>query len=316
MKSSLSQPDPNMTDNNVKTIFGVQIMSKDVLVGLIEKIKAGGFDNEKSRLTPVEREASHALIVDLARGFDYLNLYSDDSTLSLGDEGINVIELFGVLLKTLVDIDDFTKYIELGKYEVWLKLTSKKRKEVMDTICAMWDSLVAENKSGSLENMVKSLTMGVPLIKGSGFTIETVTIEYEWKPPRCNLCKIFGHVHDHCPKKVSIPPTVVTPNVATPTVEKTTDGFHTVGKKKKKGKSKSTNGGQVGGHSVKQTVRYEPKATISAPKKGATNSGNASKSSSMLKNQPLKATFTSTKEGNITMSNSYAALDDESDKRC
>nr|GEU73845.1 hypothetical protein [Tanacetum cinerariifolium] len=39
-------------------------------------------------------------------------------------------------------------------------------------------------------------------------------------------------------------PIVTTSNVVTPTVEKTNDGFHTVGKKKKrKGKSKSTNGG-------------------------------------------------------------------------
>ncbi|GJS48415.1 hypothetical protein Tco_0598536 [Tanacetum coccineum] len=65
----------------------------------------------------------------------------------------------------------------------------------------------------------ESLTMGVLLIDDSGFTIETVSIEYEWKPPRCDLCKIFGHVLDHCPKKVSVPPTIVTSTVVTPTVE-------------------------------------------------------------------------------------------------
>ncbi|GKF15133.1 zinc knuckle CX2CX4HX4C containing protein, partial [Tanacetum coccineum] len=100
-----------------------------------------------------------------------------------------------------------------------------------------------------IASQIESLTMGVPLIEGSGFTIE-----YEWKPPRCDLCKIFGQVHDHFPKKVSVPPTIVTPNVVNPTIEKTNDGFQTVGKKKMKGKSKSTNGGQVGGHSVKQNV--------------------------------------------------------------
>ncbi|GJY23017.1 zinc knuckle CX2CX4HX4C containing protein [Tanacetum coccineum] len=300
-----------------------------------------------------------------------------------------VAELFGVSLKTPKDIDDFTKGIELGKYKVWSELTSDKRKEVMDTICAMWDDFVAENpnvtsahssdsvKTGSLKSMdngnknlddivhvddpiaqsvsiqdkpssyvataggslpepsvdfsipskvfetvstrfantlygyfigledvlengpwmicnipiilkkwsmntrlckeeltrilvwviihdvliqvfsedglsiiasqIESLTMGVPLIEDMGFTIETVTIEYEWKPPRCDLCKIFGHVPDHCPKKVSI-----TPIVDTPIVEKTNDGFQTVRKKKKNGKSKSNNGVQFGGQSVKQ----------------------------------------------------------------
>ncbi|GJY59675.1 hypothetical protein Tco_0459567 [Tanacetum coccineum] len=163
--------------------------------------------------------------------------------------------------------------------------------------------------ASQIDVLKESLTMGVPLIEGSRYTIETVTIEYEWKPPCCDLCKIFSHIHDHCPKKVLIPPTVVTSNVVIPTVKKTNYGFQIMGKKKKKGKSKFTNGGQFSGHSVKQTVRYEPKATTSAPKKGATNVGNASKSSSMLKTFDI-----STKKGNITMSNSYSVLDDKSDE--
>ncbi|GKD53696.1 hypothetical protein Tco_1287083 [Tanacetum coccineum] len=80
-------------------------------------------------------------------------------------------------------------------------------------------------------------------------------------------------------KKVVSPPIVTTSNVVTPTVEKTNDGCK---KKKRKDKSKSTNGGQFAGPSVKQNVRYEP-ATTSAPKKGVTNVGNTSQSASMLK---------------------------------
>nr|GEW36579.1 zinc knuckle CX2CX4HX4C [Tanacetum cinerariifolium] len=84
---------------------------------------------------------------------------------------------------------------------------------------------------------------------------ETIRVEYEWKPPRCYLCKIFGHVHDHCPNKVASPPIVTNSNVVTPIVKKTNDGFQTVGKKKKRNnKSKSTNGGQFAGHSVKKTL--------------------------------------------------------------
>nr|GEZ13822.1 hypothetical protein [Tanacetum cinerariifolium] len=56
-------------------------------------------------------------------------------------------------------------------------------------------------------------------------------------------------------------------------------------------------------------VRYEPKTTASASKKGATNVGNASKSSSML-----ETTATSATQGNIPMSNPYSVLDDESDE--
>ncbi|GJZ28094.1 hypothetical protein Tco_0572741 [Tanacetum coccineum] len=122
----------------------------------------------------------------------------------------------------------------------------------MNTICVMWDAFVAENR-----NVTSAYSSYSGAAGGS--------------------------------KPVLVPPTVVTHNAVTFTVEKTNDRFQTLGKK-----SKSTNGGQVGGHLVKQTVN-EPKASTSVPKKGATNLGNASKSSSMLKNQPLKATVPSTK---------------------
>nr|GEV40698.1 hypothetical protein [Tanacetum cinerariifolium] len=111
------------------------------------------------------------------------------------------------------------------------------------------------------------------------------------------------------PKKVVSPPIVTTSHAAAPTVEKSNDGFQRVGKKKKrKGKFKSINGGQFASPSVKQTIRYEPKATPSAPKKGATNVRNSSKLPSML-----KTTDTSLKKDNFTMSNSFSALNDEED---
>nr|GFC16481.1 zinc knuckle CX2CX4HX4C [Tanacetum cinerariifolium] len=89
--------------------------------------------------------------------------------------------------------------------------------------------------------------MGVPLVEDEGFLIEMVRTEYEWKPPQCDLCKIFGHVNDQCPKKVMV----------TPIVEKTNDGFQMVANKKKNGKAKSTNGGKFVGQSVKQSVSEE-----------------------------------------------------------
>ncbi|GKE11507.1 hypothetical protein Tco_1415058 [Tanacetum coccineum] len=155
-------------------------------------------------------------------------------------------------------------------------------------------------------DLVDVVTIGIPSLTREGFTKETIRVEYELRPPRCDRCKRFGHVHKHCPKKVASPPTVVASKVVTPTVEKRNDGFQTVGKKKKKGKSKSTNGGQFVGPSVKQSLRYEPKATTSEPKKGDTTEVNASKSSSIL-----KSTGTSSKKGNITTSNSYSILEDE-----
>ncbi|GJY28136.1 zinc knuckle CX2CX4HX4C containing protein [Tanacetum coccineum] len=91
--------------------------------------------------------------------------------------------------------------------------------------------------------------------------------------------------------------------------EKTNDGFQTVGKKKKrKGKSMSTNGGQFTSPLVKHNVRYEPKVTTSALMKGTTYVGYTSQSTPML-----KTTGNSSKKDNLSMSNSFSALNEEED---
>ncbi|GKD37247.1 zinc knuckle CX2CX4HX4C containing protein [Tanacetum coccineum] len=132
-------------------------------------------------------------------------------------------------------------------------------------------------KVNSEADLVDVVTIGIPSLTGDGFTKETIRVKYEWKPPKCDICKIFGHVHDHCPNKVVSPPIVTTSNVVTPIVEKTNDGFQT--------------------------------ETTSEPKKGATNVGNPSTLSSML-----KTTSTSSKKYIIPTSNSYSALNAEEEE--
>ncbi|GKB42277.1 hypothetical protein Tco_0887219, partial [Tanacetum coccineum] len=108
--------------------------------------------------------------------------------------------------------------------------------------------------ASTIDVLQDSLTIGIHC-EDDRFSIESVSIEYEWKHPRYDLCKIFGHSHDYCPKKVLITifdtSKVIIPNVGNistvpiPSVKKTNDGFQTVGKKKKKkGKSNSNNGDQ------------------------------------------------------------------------
>nr|GFA49010.1 hypothetical protein [Tanacetum cinerariifolium] len=46
------------------------------------------------------------------------------------------------------------------------------------------------------------LVMPIPNLEGSGYTKETIRIEYEWKPPYCSSCLIFGHSLVDCPKVV------------------------------------------------------------------------------------------------------------------
>ncbi|GJU50854.1 hypothetical protein Tco_1220409 [Tanacetum coccineum] len=44
------------------------------------------------------------------------------------------------------------------------------------------------------------LVMVVPNLEGNGYMKETVHIKYEWKPPRCSTCLIYGHSFVECPK--------------------------------------------------------------------------------------------------------------------
>ncbi|GJV60803.1 retrotransposon protein, putative, ty1-copia subclass [Tanacetum coccineum] len=48
------------------------------------------------------------------------------------------------------------------------------------------------------------IVVAMPKLVREGFYTCNVRVEYEWKPPRCTCCKVFGHVQDECPKnKVS-----------------------------------------------------------------------------------------------------------------
>nr|GEV62453.1 hypothetical protein [Tanacetum cinerariifolium] len=116
----------------------------------------------------VETNGGYQTTVDAKIGM--FNVPSNLNTSGMRTHVDVVAELFGVSLKNPEDIDDFTKGIELGKYEVWLELTSDKHKDVMDTIYAMYDAFVAENpnvtssyssnsvKIDSLESMAKGNT--------------------------------------------------------------------------------------------------------------------------------------------------------------
>ncbi|GJX67909.1 zinc knuckle CX2CX4HX4C containing protein [Tanacetum coccineum] len=197
---------------------------------------------------------------------------------------------------------------ELTRIPIWVKLHDVPIQVFEEDDISLIATFIGKPVNSEAD-LVDVVTIGIPSLSEDDFTKETIRVEYEWRPPRCDTCKIFGHVHDYCPKKVASPPIVATSNVVTPNAEKTNDGFQTVGKKKKrKGKSKSTNGGRFTGPLVKHNVRYEPKATTSAPIKGTTYVGYTSQSTPML-----KTTGNSSKKDNLSMSNSLSALNEEED---
>nr|GEX94262.1 dehydration-responsive element-binding protein 1D-like [Tanacetum cinerariifolium] len=47
-----------------------------------------------------------------------------------------------------------------------------------------------------------TLVVVVLNLEGDGYIFNTIYVEYEWKPPRCSTCKLFGHSLEQCPKKI------------------------------------------------------------------------------------------------------------------
>ncbi|GKD31554.1 trichome birefringence-like protein 3, partial [Tanacetum coccineum] len=54
------------------------------------------------------------------------------------------------------------------------------------------------------KDLKKEIIMAVPNIENESEepTMITIPIDYEWKPPHCLECRVFGHTHDQCPKSV------------------------------------------------------------------------------------------------------------------
>ncbi|GJU97026.1 retrotransposon protein, putative, ty1-copia subclass [Tanacetum coccineum] len=49
-----------------------------------------------------------------------------------------------------------------------------------------------------------NIVVAIPKIMREGYYTCTVRVEYEWKPPRCSCCKVFGHTQEECPKNIGL----------------------------------------------------------------------------------------------------------------
>ncbi|GJT09945.1 RNA-directed DNA polymerase, eukaryota, reverse transcriptase zinc-binding domain protein [Tanacetum coccineum] len=81
--------------------------------------------------------------------------------------------------------------------------------------------------------LLNSIVVAIPFPNGKGHSMETIEIEYEWQPPRCDTCKVFDHYNNQCPKKVNVP----VPD------GKSDDGFMEVKRKGGKRKQQETTDG-------------------------------------------------------------------------
>nr|GEV25144.1 reverse transcriptase domain-containing protein [Tanacetum cinerariifolium] len=86
--------------------------------------------------------------------------------------------------------------------------------------------------------LVKSyeVTITVPYEDGSGYSKEHIKVKYNWRPPLCLDCYVFGHTLKQCPKRVVVAPITVEATQVAPS-----DRFTTV-TTKKRNKGKNQNG--------------------------------------------------------------------------
>nr|GEV64631.1 reverse transcriptase domain-containing protein [Tanacetum cinerariifolium] len=47
-----------------------------------------------------------------------------------------------------------------------------------------------------------NIVVTMPKITGDGYYTCNIRVEYEWRPPRCASCKVFGHVQEECLKNI------------------------------------------------------------------------------------------------------------------
>ncbi|GJS49915.1 alpha/beta hydrolases superfamily protein [Tanacetum coccineum] len=65
-------------------------------------------------------------------------------------------------------------------------------------------SIIVFMKDGLSANIELKDTLVVNILKfeGEGYIKSTIRVEYEWKPPRCSNCKVYGYVLVKFPKKI------------------------------------------------------------------------------------------------------------------
>ncbi|GJU20842.1 zinc knuckle CX2CX4HX4C containing protein [Tanacetum coccineum] len=140
------------------------------------------------------------------------------------------------------------------------------------------------------EELLESLVVAIPKNDGKGHTLATISIEYEWKPPRCGVCKVFDHVEDKCPK-------VVKSVVVEESTKNDDDGFTEVKKKKHKPKQPK----QVEG------VRLsKPKPNFYIPNNPIHPSNPPNPTHSIQKQSPPALTFSLTPPSHLTPLTSFS----------
>ncbi|GJS77179.1 integrase, catalytic region, zinc finger, CCHC-type containing protein [Tanacetum coccineum] len=77
----------------------------------------------------------------------------------------------------------------------WVVTVSCRTGDAVSRLCEHKSSRVLESE------LKKEVSMAILVEDEIGYTREVIRVEYEWKPPHCVECKIFGHGTLQCPKR-------------------------------------------------------------------------------------------------------------------
>ncbi|GKC99543.1 hypothetical protein Tco_1169818, partial [Tanacetum coccineum] len=151
---------------------------------------------------------------------------------------------------------------------------------------------VVAYSADAVEELKREVTMVVPVLHGKGYTKETMKVEYEWQPPRCDDCLVFGHDSNGCPKQVTEP--------ANEKNEVHNNGFTTVRNRKNKGKRGDT----VQARSFEGIKLSKPKPNFV----WSVKSNQASTSSEKATTDGEKLDTTNKKATDVVLNNSFDML--------
>nr|GEV04689.1 hypothetical protein [Tanacetum cinerariifolium] len=62
----------------------------------------------------------------------------------------------------------------------------------------------SEDGLSSIATKLDNIMVAIPKLVEEEFYTCTIHVKYEWKPPKCAYCKVFGHVQDECPKNIGL----------------------------------------------------------------------------------------------------------------
>ncbi|GJZ06843.1 ATPase, F1/V1/A1 complex, alpha/beta subunit [Tanacetum coccineum] len=133
-------------------------------------------------------------MLNSSNGLFFFQFSSKDGLNAMLENGPGFIRNNPLILKKW-DLDVNLLKEDDGNIHVWVKLHG-----VPMTTSSYARAMIELRADVKLKD---NIVVDMPKLVGEGFYMCMIRVEYEWRPPRCSRCKIFGHCLNECPKKIA-----------------------------------------------------------------------------------------------------------------